>query len=1210
MSFSKWFSRIFKAGRKDASLAAFKQVENQHKWFLEAINLLPKPFFLMDFAAQKVAFSNIAAKKFLGFEYAEHKPDEVYGTQFDVWDINGKKLQTHELPTARVLRGETIEGEELLIRTRAGLFNVKIFTAQLPAAFGQPASGIIVFQDVTEIRKTEKLLRQNQSWLEAALRGIGDGVVATDASSPPQITFLNPVAEKLTGWSLGDARGKPVAEVFNIINQATRKPAFDPIARVLREGVTVGVANHTILVSKDGSEYVIEDSAAPILTKEGGVDGVVLIFRDTTKEFLLRQEKEEANRQTKLEQEKLNLVFAQAPLPLALLEGPKHHIRFANPSYEKYFLQEKNYANKSIAEVLPEASDHDFIKLLDEVYQTGKAFKGSETLFEYIDADGRKIELFLNFVYEPVRDITGKIEGVLAVISDVTEQIVARQKEIAVANELEIVASDLLNAKNKLVAIFESSTLGLALVQGPDFRFEMVNETYKGLVSARDYVGKRWIDVYSELAGSKFPEIMKDVLSTGKTFTVSEVLVSVEAAPGVLENRFYNVDYVRILDSSNQPYGILIQATNITDHLKSKHEIQASQSDVVDTIESMSDAFFSFDKDWKITRVNENMTPITGLKREEMLGKDPRDLWLTVAEYKQSQYWTQFHKVMSERVPVSFLEYYKPLDVWTQVRAFPKSDGGVAVFFSDVTDTKYAEEQLHVSETNFKAITEATPLIVWTSKPDGAVDYANSRWYEFSGLTKEQTMGSGFTSIIHPEDVQDTMDKYLAALTSGKPLEIEHRFKRGSDQQYRWFLTRAVPAFDEQGKPVKWFGTNVDIDDQKQTAAELIIAKAEAERSNHTKSAFLANMSHEIRTPLGAIVGFADLLRDRELPQQERTQYLDTISRNGKALTRIIDDILDLAKVESGKLETEKIEFSFLEIIDDVMDVFRERTLAKKIHLRTSFEEGVASRIVSDPTRLRQILLNIVGNAVKFTDNGGVNLLIKSKKVAEGRIQIEVHVKDTGVGMNQEQQDRLFQPFMQADNSTTRKFGGTGLGLALSKRLANALGGDIQITDCQFGKGCTFVVTFLAGLPDEKNSRAFSSGGAARVAPSQEFPSLEGVKILVADDSPDNLVLVELMLSRQGATIVTADNGREAFKIGMSDSFDIVLMDIQMPGMDGYEATKALREAGFKKPVIALTAHAMAEERARSKAAGCNAHLTKPLNQLELITTIAKFTRG
>lgn len=395
--------------------------------------------------------------------------------------------------------------------------------------------------------------------------------------------------------------------------------------------------------------------------------------------------------------------------------------------------------------------------------------------------------------------------------------------------------------------------------------------------------------------------------------------------------------------------------------------------------------------------------------------------------------------------------------------------------------------------------------------------------------------------------------------------------------------------------------------DLNRSLQETELAKVAAENANETKSAFLANMSHEIRTPLGAILGFSELLQDLSLSLDERNQFIETIIRNGHSLTKIIDDILDLAKVESGKLEVEEIEFSIHSLMNEVMDLFREKAKEKGIFLLQSIEEDVPSHLFSDPTRLRQILINVVGNAIKFTDLGGVKVVLKARPNGEGTVELRIEVKDTGRGLTQEQADRLFQPFMQADNSTTRQYGGTGLGLALSKRLAEALGGTITIADCAPQIGCTFVVTLVTSTSTNEN-RKYSNDSFQSTHRKNVLP-LENIKVLLVDDSEDNQLLVATLLEKNGARVRVAGNGAEAVVVATSNSFDVVLMDIQMPQMDGYEALRELKSRAYTVPVIALTAHAMVEERMKTKAAGFAAHLTKPLDKTEVVNTVVLLAR-
>ena len=456
---------------------------------------------------------------------------------------------------------------------------------------------------------------------------------------------------------------------------------------------------------------------------------------------------------------------------------------------------------------------------------------------------------------------------------------------------------------------------------------------------------------------------------------------------------------------------------------------------------------------------------------------------------------------------------------------------------------------------------------------------------------------------VHPDDAERIRISLETSLANKTPFLCEYRaLSKGGT--YAWVHTRAEPKYDANGKAVSISGVAFDISDQVAAKAELVKARSQAEQASDAKTAFLANMSHEIRTPLGAIMGFTDLLRDPHLREEERVRFFNTIEKNGKALTRIIDDILDLAKVESGKLEIEAIEFSFADLLQEVIHLFSEKVKAKGIHLRLNLLRPLPKRICSDPTRLRQILINLIGNAVKFTQVGGVTIEVNFEESDPLASRFTVSIIDTGVGIPAEQREKLFRPFVQADNSTTRKYGGTGLGLILSYRLAKALGGDIRIDECYENKGSTFVLSFRSKIVvnRELNKRTLREADANKINDTK----ISGAKILLTDDSKDNQFLVGRILRSSGAVVEVADNGEEAVHKALAGSFDVVLMDLQMPVMDGYEATRALRQAGYKKPIIALTAHAMAEERVKTAAAGCDGHITKPVNKTELIETVQK----
>lgn len=388
---------------------------------------------------------------------------------------------------------------------------------------------------------------------------------------------------------------------------------------------------------------------------------------------------------------------------------------------------------------------------------------------------------------------------------------------------------------------------------------------------------------------------------------------------------------------------------------------------------------------------------------------------------------------------------------------------------------------------------------------------------------------------------------------------------------------------------------------------------AKAFEASRAKSAFLANISHEIRTPLGAMLGFAELvLEDRQLSPSQH-EYISTIARNGRQLLRIVDEVLDLSKVESDKIQIERTRFNLHDLFEDVHQLLLLKSEEKGLKLKFSGMPDLPRTVFCDPLRLRQILINVIGNAIKFTEAGSIEVQAHFRPNSQqpSRGWLEIEVRDTGVGISEDHTARLFQAFVQADGSTTRKYGGTGLGLFLSRKLARLLGGDVVLRQSVLGQGSEFAITLemetVNAKPSDKAVAVHHLTQMPDVLP-QTIP--ERPRVLVVDDSADNRMLIGAMLSKSGLHLDMADNGCLAVEKALAGDYDLVFMDIQMPQMDGFQVVKVLKERGYRVPIVALTAHAMKGDRERCLAGGFSDYICKPVTRKALLKCIERFVSG
>jgi PAS domain S-box-containing protein len=543
-----------------------------------------------------------------------------------------------------------------------------------------------------------------------------------------------------------------------------------------------------------------------------------------------------------------------------------------------------------------------------------------------------------------------------------------------------------------------------------------------------------------------------------------------------------------------------------------------------------------------------------------------------------------------------------------------EADGSVLWhgFICDITEQRLAQDYLLRATRRFELARRSVRMGVWewdlcTSELmwDGAMRELFGVAHDCP-LTSEWWLGR-----VHAGDAERVRQEIALALQrGGGDLDTRYRVQR-ADGTVAWLTAHAVVMRDGRGSATRMVGLSVDVTREVTDREAIARARDQAEEANRAKSLFLANMSHEIRTPLTAILGYADLLRDdgdASKAPPHRIELIETIRTAGSHLLDIINDILDVSKIEAGRMSVERVEYSVTAIMGEVEALLRTRAMDKGIALSVALSAPVPERVIGDPTRLRQILMNLAGNAVKFTDRGSVVV-----RVGAGE-RLVFEVQDTGAGMTSTQAAGLFQPFAQADPSVTRRHGGTGLGLVICRRLANLMGGDVTLERTEPGVGSVFRVDLpLEAAPGAGMVAALDQCAGSRRASAVDI-ALRG-RVLLAEDGPENQRLVTFYLRRAGAEVEVAENGQVALEAyerarAAGRPFDLVITDVQMPVMDGCTLTRRLRERGAGVPIMALTAHAMAEDRDRCMAAGCNGYATKPIDARGLLRMCARLIAG
>jgi PAS domain S-box-containing protein len=866
----------------------------------------------------------------------------------------------------------------------------------------------------------ETQLTEREENLRITLNSIGDGVIATDLKGC--ITNLNPIAEELTGWKIAEAAGKPVTEVFDIVHAYTGDRAENPIEKVLEKGMIVGLANHTKLIAKDGREFQIADSAAPIRDDHNDITGVVMVFRDVTESYRMREELKLSEKQLR----KAQAISHTGSWQFFLDTGK---IKASDEAYRLYGLDEDG--EFSIPDVqkcpLPE-----YREMLDRAMKN--LIQGKEKYdveFQVGRPDGSVIDV------HSVAEYNAKEHTVTGFIQDITE----RKSAERTLKERERYYRSMLHSLHEDI-----------IVIGPDYRILDINN------SALKTVGLQRDEVVGKFCYEVTHHTEKPCHLSGESCALKQVFKTGESVN--LHHLHYNEDGSRLhldllcspmIDGNGKVTHMIEAARDVTDLFEAQMEIARSEEkfrnlfkkhsaikiildpqngDILEANDAAA-AFYG----WSIRELEKmNISQISVLSRKEV---DTR--LKSLSEGYRSHFESRHRKADDTIRDVEIFGSH--IDIGDKVI--------LHVVIHDITDKKHAEQQLKLLSQSV----EQNPVVIVITDHDGNIQYVNPAFTEITGYTLDEVMGNNPRILQSGYQSEEFYQQLWDTILSGESWKGTMRNKKKNGAYY-WEEAIISPIQDEQGEITHFVAVKEDITERKQLMEDLVVAKEKAEESDRLKSAFLANMSHEIRTPMNGILGFTGLLRNPDLSSEKVEKYIEIIHLSGQRMLNTVNDIVEISKIEAGIVSIDYEEGNIKERVEEIVRFFYPEAKEKGITLtldHQDFDDTVV--ITTDLRKFDAIFINLLKNAVKFTEKGEIRVGCASRASF-----VEFYVKDSGIGIPKNMHEAVFRRFEQADSSRTRNFEGSGLGLAISKSYIELLGGSIRV-ESEEGVGSTFYFT-------------------------------------------------------------------------------------------------------------------------------------------------------
>jgi PAS domain S-box-containing protein len=1128
--------------------------ENKHSEFFDNA---PDMFFSIDTDGKVISVNSYGAQN-LGYFEEElvgqsvwkvvHKPDLEY-VKSRIQDILENKTAKSELEFRKVKKDGTVifvhEHTQLIFNSDKSIKEI-----------------LIICRDITSRKEVETILKSEEEKYRSLTNNLNVGVYRSSTDSYGHFIEANPALVKMLGYTdKADLLKMNIADIY--ADAKGRKKFIDAIKEkgfVKNMEISLQKKDSTKLAAKISTVLIKDDKGKGLY-----YDGIIEDISN------LKYAEKSIQKQNQF----LHNILQSLTHPFYVINVDDYSIEIANSSANKSGDDKRNTCYAITHNNKMPCHKKNEICPITEIKKTGKPFSVEHL---HLDKTGKKRFYEVNAF--PVFDENHKLKQIIEYTIDITK----RKKS----------EKTLEHREEQYRVLFQMAPVGI-VIESKDGVIIDANPAY---CEAVGYKLKELIGEHVSIMAH--PDNKKEVEKNISKILKGKVLKHIEKSINKNGSIVYTELHEKRIELPNGQPAVLCFARDITKQKEEQDKLIEQERKFRNIYNAFPDIYFKSAIDGCVKEISPSVEKITGFSVNEIIGK--HSSWF----YYSDDDWANIQK--------AFVKNRELKDFNTRLKTkqgefvhcsfsarvnFDKHNNPVEIegVLRDITEREKAELEIR----KLSRVVEQSPVMVVITDLDGTIEYVNPKFCEVTGYTSDEVTGKNPRILKSGKTPSETYVKLWDTITSGNEWFGEFMNRKKNGVVY-WESAYIFPLKDETGKITRFIAQKEDITARKKMEQDLISARDKAEESDRLKSAFLANMSHEIRTPMNAILGFSQLLSEPETSTDEQKNYIELIQNSGNDLLALIDDIIDISKIEAGQIKVFKSDYFLDNILLELHTSFSEFLKAKgkkeKLRLKYNRPKNADKAIIyTDIDRFKQIFINLLNNSIKFTDSGIVEFGFKIGK-DRGESVFKFYVSDTGIGIEKDKLDIIFNSFRQANDSNTRLYGGTGLGLAITKRMVGLLGGQIKVSS-EKGKGSTF--SFALPIRDEeaaaplKDKRTKNDGLLRR-----DF-NWTGKNLLIVEDDNQGFFFFEKVFKNTGIQITRAISGLEAVTFCETNSFDIILMDIQLPEMDGLEATRMIKKSKPNIPIIAQTAFALSGEKENCMAAGCDDYISKPIDISELM---------